>query len=204
VGARDRTDSGFPDADIPEQSREVRGLRSDEVPQTLAAELIPIVDEIRQLAVDLGANPYRVFLIHEQWPGPRRGQGDPVVISCREIVPPPKVSDMTATRMMLRSVGLTEEGSLLVSQISGHYTEDDLLGKTLDLQDPVKSRTGAGDVDFFWEVVENRPSNPAPVRRRYRPDGVPMLSRDGFQWKVPLVKAEPNRSRQGAFTRTAQ
>ena len=76
-----------------------------------------------------------------------------------------KVQDMAATTQVLQAMGLTEAGGLTVSQISLRFTEDDLMGKTQDLIDPEIRRTGLRNAEFFWEVVEARPTGPAPAPR---------------------------------------
>lgn len=191
--AADRTDNGNPVSELPELSGQVRPVQQTNT--TLASRLGPTVDRIRQLYTSFGIRPYRVFLVHMKWPGGQRGHGVPQELSRREILPTPRLLDMSGTTQVLRAFGLQEEGSVAIDQITPKYTEDDLLGKTPDLIDLEVPRSGPPDVDFFWEVVENRPSTPQPVRRRYVPNSVPCLVQDGFQWKITLTKQEYNRGR---------
>jgi hypothetical protein len=179
----------------------VRPLRPNEAATTFAAQMTPIVDELRQLATDFGIRPYRVFLVHIQWSGTRLGEGTPTEISRRELLPTPRVRDLGSTNEVLRSVGLAESGSLFVDQISAKYAEDDLMGRTPDLQDPAMPRTSTRNVDFFWEVQEFRPGQPPAVPRRYVPANAPTLKKDGFQWAVSLAKQDFDRSRQQTFDR---
>jgi hypothetical protein len=116
-----------------------------------------------------------------------------------EILPTPKVADMAATTVALQAMGLTEVGGLTVSQISLRYTEDDLTGKTPDLTDPEMPRTGLRNAEFFWEVVENRPTGPTPVPRRYVPADVPMRGNTG--WTIALIKQAGDRARGQTFNR---
>jgi hypothetical protein len=195
--ARDRTDSGMPLLEMPEVTGAVHPVPA-RMP-TLGTDLVTTVDDLRQLYTDFGLRPYRVFLVHVAWSGGRRGDGNPIELSRREILPTPRVLDMGSTSFALRSIGLTEEGGVVIEHVSPKYTEDDLLGRTPDLIDPAFPATGLANVEFFWEVAENRPSNPEPVRRRYVPSSTPMLTRDIFQWRVGLVKQDLNRDRRGGF-----
>lgn len=199
--ARDRTESGTPLLELPEVTGGVAPLPA--YSGNLSVALVPVVDSIRQLYTTFGLRPYRVFLVHEAWSGARIGEGTPLEISRREVLPTPKVLDMGGTSLTLRSVGLTEEGGITIEEVSAKYTEDDLLGKTPDLVDPALPSVGLSNVEFFWEVSENRPSTPAPVRRRYVPNATPMLTRDGFEWRVSLTKQDFNRDRYGSFDRRA-
>jgi len=195
--AEDRTrGAAAPSAEMPEASGQVRPLTSFEVPASLTSRLVPIVDRIRQLSTRFGARPYRVFLVHLQWPGTSIGLGEPQEISRREVLPTPRLRDLASTSEILRPFGLGEEGGVVIDQVSAKYAEDDLMGRTPDLVDPVLPRSGLSNREFFWEVVENRPTTPNPVPRRYIPNAAPTLSRDGFQWRVSLTKQDLDRSRQ--------
>ena len=199
--AADRTGSGDPNSELPAISGQLNAPQPYEVPQTLAGKLVSVVDRLRQIPAKFGIRPYRVFLVHIRWSGQRIGEGNPEEISRCEITPIPRVTEMSSTTEVLRSIGLTEEGTLSVDRISPRFTEDDLMGRTPDLQDPELPRTGLDNVEFRWEVAENRPSLPASVRRAYKPSAVPSLSRDGFQWKVLLVKTDYDAGRQGSLMR---
>ena len=169
--------------------------------RNLVYSIAPSIDVIRQIATDLGVRPYRVFMIHVQWTGARRGEGQPTEIARIEILPTPKVQDMAATTQVLQAMGLTEAGGLTVSQISLRFTEDDLMGKTQDLIDPEIRRTGLRNAEFFWEVVEARPTGPAPIPRRYVPADVPMRGSSG--WRITLTKQTGDRARGQTFNRTS-
>lgn len=194
---RDRVSSENEEAELNEAALRVRPLRGDEVNRTLTAGLVRHVDLIRQIATTLGTRPYRVFLIHLRWTGARRGQGVPEVISEREILPTPQVSDLTSLPELLQPTGRVEEGGLSVSEISARYSEDDLRGLTPDLIDPTNPRTLLPNVEFFWEVVEQRPNRPAPVRRRFTMGAAPVSSKDSLQWRVELTRQDYDRGRGG-------
>jgi hypothetical protein len=196
----DRTRNGSPAADLPARTRQVRPLGPGEIGNTLADKLSPMADKLRQIATKLGVRRYRVFMVHVMWSGAARGAGLPKEISRREILPTPKVSDMQATTNVLRQFGLTEEGGLVVDEISAAFTEDDLVGKTPDLVDPTMTRTGTQNAEFFWEVVEARNTYPLPTPRRYVPSDVPM--RRATCWRVSLTKVAGDRDRRQGFNKT--
>lgn len=196
---RDQTDT--PEADLPEMGHELDGPPRGLYRETLASDLVDIVDEIRQLNSEFGIRPYRVFMIHSQWTGGEVGVGQEQITSRIEILPTPRLKGMDSLSTIVDPTGLTEDGSVDVDQISARYTEDDLTGRTPDLNDPNLPRTSAGAVDFYWEVHENRGQTPNTVLRRFNPKGVPHLSRDGFQWRIALVKQDYDRGRNGETER---
>lgn len=196
--ANDRTNSGDPLAELPARAGELRAPRPQLEPTTLAGRLVPVVDRIRQLSATLGVSIYRVFMVHIYWTGRKRGEGDPVVISRREIEPMPRVRDMSSVRRVPQPTGLTEEGDIIIDRISARYTEDDLIGNTPDLLNPVVPRAKLRSVEFFYEVQENRNSGPRPVPARFSPPVTkPMLSRGGLEWRITLTRAGVDSSRRG-------
>jgi len=140
----------------------------------------------------------RVFMVHQAWTGDRVGVGEPIEISRTEILPTPRVLDMSGTVLSLAATGNTEDGTIAVDQISPKYAEDDLMGRTPDLLSPVHPRTSLDNIEFFWEVVEHRPNSPLPVRRRYVPTTVADSSPGKFQWKVTLTRQDYDRARDGS------
>lgn len=201
MGLPDRTAPVSISGELPELTQQVRPLRPNEVPNSFAVMLTKVADDIRQLNTTFGIRPYRVFLVHVQWSGAVRGSGQGIEIARRELLPTPRVKNMESLPEILRSTGLTEEGSITVDQISAKYSEDDLAGRTPDLQDPSKPITSAANVEFYWEVVENRVALPLAKRRRFTTNGVPELSRGGFQWSVSLIRQDVDRQRNGGNQR---
>ena len=199
--AGDRTQQNDPAAELPELAGMVRPLRPEEVRASLMGEISPIVDDLRQIAVDLGLRPYRVFIVHVLWTGVKVGDGNPVEISRREILPTPRIRDMSATTEVLSAFGRVEEGGIVIDRISAKYSEDDLTGKTPDLIDPAMTRTGKRNGEYFWEVQENRPGFPKTIPRRYVHAAVPTLMRGGSHWRIPLNKQNVDRSRNQTFDR---
>ncbi len=196
--ANDRTDSGDLPAAIQEMTGQLDAPSPAEAQGSLAYDLTSVVDDIRTIASDMGVRPYRVFMVHGVWSGAKRGEGTLQVNSRREITPVPRVRDMASVRRNLRSTGLTEEGDVVVDRISARYTEDDLIGLTPDLQSLTQPRTLRSNVEFWYEIEENRPSRPNPVPRRFSPPvSVPTLSRAGMSWSMALTKQDYNRGRTG-------
>jgi hypothetical protein len=168
---------------------------------TLAERLVETVDRIRQLNTSLGLRPYRVFLIHVQWSGAKIGLGQPKEISRREILPTPRVRDISSTSEVYTNMGRVEEGGVVIDEVSARFSEDDLMGKTSDLLDPAAPRSGQKNAEFFYEVVESRAIAPNPIPRRYTPSAVPTLNRGNCSWRIVLSKVMANRSRQQTFDR---
>ena len=157
--------------------------------KTLAESLGSTVDQIRQIATDLGVRPYRVWLVHWQWPR-KPGLGVPRETSRREILPTPRVMDLSGVPLSLASVGLTEMGGIKVDRISQRFSEDDLTGRTPDLRDPVRDATNREGSEFFYEVRETRTTVPPTKPRRFIPANVPMLRRSGMEWSIMLNRQE--------------
>lgn len=200
------SDRRQPDAigqSFPELTGEVHPIAPQDVSTTLAQDLVPVVDSIRQIASDMGLRPYRVFLVHIAWAGPTRGIGQAQEVSRREILPAPEVSDMSSTSRVLESVGMVEEGGLRLRKISAALTEDDLLGRTPDLLMPDGTRRDRRNVEFFYEVVQQRPGAATPAaRRRYVPDSAADLKPGQAGWSISLKKQQADRARDGSMSRS--
>lgn len=197
---QDRVPGGDFDADDQEVVGDLDSPRPAEAQESTAYDVTSIVDAARQLAVDVGVRPYRVFLVHVQWSGKTRGDGQAIVISEIEIVPAPRVRDLSSIRKSVGSTGDSEEGDLVIDRISARYSEDTLLGRTPDLQDPLQLQTSRRNAEFFWEVVEARPTRPNTARRRFSPPRALTLKRPGG-WRVTIVRQAGDRSRTGTTGR---
>lgn len=196
--ASDRTPQNAPENELPQLAGAVRPLRPDQLRQTLASKLVPVVDKIRQLNATFGTRPYRVFLVHVLWSGGRIGSGTPAEVSRREILPTPKVVDLSSTVEMISAFGRTEDGSVVVEEISDKFSEDDLMGGTPDLVDAANPNTGRSNAEFFWETQEQRNTSPVPVVRHYVPAGAP-TRKPPMGWRISLNKRDADRTRpQGA------
>jgi hypothetical protein len=158
---------------------------------TLCQKLIPLADGVRDLATQLGARPYRVFLVKTQWSEGERGLGIEEIIEETEILPVPKLSSMDGIALQLQSIGIDEIGTTKVSEISGRYTEDQLRGLGPGGEELPK------DQNFYWEIVFMRTDGEQP-RRRFLPRGVPDYKPTRIQWEVTLLRASRDRQRDGS------
>lgn len=198
----DRVPTGDVAAELTELSGRLRPPDPQAMPQTLAGKLVPLADKLRGLKARFGLRPYRVYLVHAVWTGPRRGVGHQQILSCVEILPVPRVRDISAVRRTLYATGLGEEGDIVVDEISTKYAEDDLVGRTPDLQDPEIPRTSRRDVEFWWEVHEARAVGAPTVIRRFSPPvTTPHRAADNMQWRVTLTRQAEDRGRNGGTDR---
>ena len=151
-----------------------------------------VADELRQLYTDLGLRPYRVFSVQEQWSGGKVGVGIPAVVAEVELLPTPLL-DQRPLRRKMNQGGFTEDGSVMLRQISPRLTEDEVA--LLCCGD----RTIPGR-ETYLEVRHDARDGSDVVRRRYTIQGVPAREAGKFQWQVRLIKANPDRDRNGALT----
>lgn len=157
---------------------------------TLARRLVPVADRLRNLNTRFGLRPYVVRQVRTRWSGGEQGVGAEVVEDECALLPTPKVESMDGLSEILQPIGLDENGSLRVTEISGSYSEDDLLG-LVDGKDPEEGQ------QIYYEI-EFMQANGAPsVRRRFTLAGAPVYKPDEFQWVVTLAKSISNRERNG-------
>ena len=157
---------------------------------TLARALVHCVDQVRDINTQLGLRPYVVRLVHTRWSSGERGAGVEQVISVVPITPIPKIETISALDVNYSSVGGQENGCLRVSQISGRYTEDQLLGRTYD-GNPIDE-----DTNFFYEI-EYRGGNGPQHMRRFYVSGAPQKSPGGVQWEIEIQRSNQDRLYDG-------
>lgn len=154
---------------------------------TMVGALRSQVDCIRDLNACLGARIHDVRLVRTRWSGGVRGRGVEEVISDEPILPAPLVRDLSGVRSYQSGVGAIERGSVVVSEISLRYTEDELQG----------NYPGGAPIppneNFYWEVVNISSGE----RRRFLPDGPPTPDPLKFEYRIRLTRAQENRSRSG-------
>lgn len=170
-------------------------LSQSKATRTLVRKLSPTVDRLRQIATNLGVRPYRVFLVRTRWTGEERGEGQESVISEREILPTPRVKQVSNLMRYLTEVGVGEQGELKVIDISTVCTEYQLTGKNDDGSDPVDTEA------FYWEVRGDAGMGPNPPRRRFTVTGVPYYNAGSVRWEVTLRKAQEDRSPATGYPR---
>ncbi len=164
-----------------ERSEGVAGARS------LAAQLGPIADRIRQdVAVGMGVRPYRVFMTTTRWTGEERGDGREEVVSCVELVPRPRVREVTNFQNLPFPAGVLERGVLRIDGISTSYREDDFEG----------GRGLGRNESFFWELVLDGRSGTREQRRRCRFLGASLHPGEA-QWVAYVERTDEDRDRDG-------
>ncbi len=167
--------------------------RPPEWAKTLLGELAMdgCLDELRELNSEFGLYPYRVFLVRTRWSGESRGEGTETVFYEEELLPPPKVDPVSSVNRQLLDIGVDEQGTLQVSEISPRYTEKELLGyNSLGGQIP-------DNETFYWEVVLMRGDAETKTRRRFLVQGVPSYDAAGLQWTARLTRAGTDREGSG-------
>lgn len=161
-------------------------------------ELQETVDELRQIATDLGVRPYRVFSVLIEWDGGAVGRGVARCVKEVEILPTPKVNETSGVQGEIRSAGLVERGSVTLSQVSGSYTEDQV--RSMFMLAPL-GPTAPGDglkpgQETFIEVrVDARDG--VTERRRFVVRGMPYRKAEAFEWRVSLMRQDMERARNG-------
>lgn len=197
-----------------------RPLPSPEAARSsLAHRFTRRADRIRQLNTRFGLRSRRVFLVWTRWTGKERGAGDEHEIARVELLPTPKVSDLTAVGRVPTAHGVWPDGTVFLDQVSaGAYTEDNLVGLRIPDQHaelsapratpgalidgtPAEPRTDPR-VDFFYELVEDgrgspRDGEPQATRKRFRLAATPGRAEGSLYWRLVLARATDDRDRLG-------
>lgn len=158
--------------------------------RSLVANLVGCVDAARSVAECLGTRPYQVMLVWTRWSGGERGDGVEEVAREEQISPTPVIDGSGGLQRTMSNFGVDETGQISLSEISGRYSEDYLLGLDKD------GNAVPQDQNFYWEV--RYPTPQGSLRRRYTVQTTPYFDALNVQWKVSLTKASENRFRDGA------
>jgi len=159
--------------------------------KSLARKLVNPVDKLRDLYTRLGTRPYRVRIIRTRWPSGRRGMGPEAVVHVLELLPTPKVVDLTSLSAELTAVGVNQRGTVQLQQISGRYTEDHLTGVDAD-----GNAVGPND-SLYYEIESFRPDGKPADLRRFALAAIPYYDATGFAWSVILDSSTDARDRDG-------
>lgn len=162
-------------------------MTAERLKHTLGRCLIPVVDAARDIRTQLGLKPYRVSLVRMKWSGGRRGIGEPLVVDTFEILPTPDATDLSSLADIVQTIGREEQGSIMLTKISGRYTEDQLRGFDRD------GTTIGADENVFWEIEFILGGE----RRRFVNSSPPSYNPKTFEWTMKLEKAIENRDRDG-------
>ena len=149
--------------------------------ETLLRSLEGDVDDLRQIATDLGARPYTYHSVKVQWSGGEVGRGEPSVISDIAILPTPQTSNVGAIDRTPESGGAAERGDIALTGVSPRFTEDeidDLCG--------VSNDDGAVEV-FIEQRIDQRDGSTR--RRRFILAKAPERRPTRLDWKITLRKA---------------
>lgn len=173
-----------------------RPLSAFQAKRSLANRFGRLADNVRQLATKLGIRPYRVFLVWSQYDGQVRGEGNESVIARVEVLPTPRVSELTSVQLALYGAGNLPTGTLRIDQISvAKWNEAQLMGRALPTD------TDAEHIpphyDFWYEIVEDGRGGNEPMRTRYRLLGVPFRNAGGVQWGVLVERQQDDATPNG-------
>lgn len=187
-------------------------LAPGQAQRTLAHRLAARVDRLRQFNTKFGIRSYRVFLVWSRWTGARRGEGREFELVRVEILPTPRVNDISGQVYRGWSAGVLPEGTLRITEISVHaFTSDNLTGRRIPAQYLEQAAVDHGAplrlrgselvddprVDFWWEVLEDGRGDDPSARQRYRRLGAPHRRETRFTWEVLLERASQESARTG-------
>lgn len=159
--------------------------------RSLGQRLVPVADQIRDLATKFGLRPYKVRLVRVRWSGGERGVGTPVAEHEEQILPTPLILDLTTMTAVVQPVGLDEVGLVGLAEVSGRYTEDQLRFLNPDGGPPGR------DEEVFYEVEFLRPDGLEGERRRFYLRTAPYYNPGRLQWMLRLERAHDDRQRNG-------
>jgi len=174
-----------------------RALPPGSAASTVLARIAPAIDRARQVATEIGARPYQVFLVWGTWGGRERGEGEFRERVRLQLLPNPLVETASFTRNPY-SAGVLPVGSVRISQISTSYTQPVLTGNALppgtqdfDLQDKRN--------EFFYELVQDdRSPTENPERARCRLLSGPVLMPTRVSWEMQLERSSEDRTNREA------
>ena len=158
---------------------------------SLGQTLIPVIDGVRDLLPRFGLRPYVLRVVKLRWSGPRRGMGQPYVECANDILPTPKVTDLSGMTEIATPVGLDEVGTVMVTQISGRFTDEFFRFASPDGKEPEPNE------EIFYEIEFPQVSGKPGDKRRFALRGAPMYYASKFYWQIRLERTRSDRAENG-------
>lgn len=157
---------------------------------SLAGQLRPVADSLRDLLTQFGLRPYKVSILRVRWTGLTRGEGQAQVVSELVLLPTPKVVSIENLEAVLSPIGVNETGTLELVQISTSYTEEQLRGLT------ARGEAIPANEEVLYEIEFQRLDGGGPLeKRRFTLASAPEYKPGAFQWAVRLERARGGRAR---------
>jgi hypothetical protein len=172
-------------------SRPFTSLNAQTIARSLARKFVPIADNLRDLYTKFGLRPYIVRIVRTRWTDAERGEGGEFVVKSLDLLPTPKVSDLSAINEILHPIGLDEVGGIVVTELSGRFTEEQLRGLDDD------GSEAARDEQVYWEIEFVRLDGREGERRRFQLSAAPYYNASTLQWSVKLERTHGERTRSG-------
>lgn len=157
-------------------------LLPNQAAQTLAHRFAGRADRLRQLNTKFGIRPYRVFLVWRSSQGQEYGTGNEQVERRVEILPAPKVKQNLTLTLM--SGGIVPMGSVVLTEVSAKFSENELTGKVVPDTNEV---TIPQPYEFHYEVVEDGRDGSIPKVGYYRPLANPTREAGNVHWTLTLA-----------------
>lgn len=163
---------------------------AQEYSNSLGRIMVGVADSLRDLFTVFGLRPYLVRLVRTRWTGGARNLGEESVINDPEqLLPTPLILDIMTLQPIVSAIGSTEMNAVMLTEVSGCYTEEQLRGIDSD-GTPIPP-----DQSFYYEVEFLRVDGQPGQKRRFNLNTVPEYAADSFQWRLKLERARPDRVR---------
>lgn len=161
---------------------------------TLVHRIGRIADNARGIATRLGARPFRVFMVWEQWSGGERGEGTVTTTTRIELLPTPKIENIDALVSPTTIAGTIPTGNIRIRDVSSYeYTQEVLSGTLM----PNQSDKIPDPYNFFYEVVEDDRHGVNPRRMSFRLTAPPALIATSAMYVLLLERISEDRNRAG-------
>jgi len=161
--------------------------------RTLGRKLIATADMLRDQFTRFGLRPFKMRVVRVRWSGGHRGVGTAVIECTQDILPTPRIMDMAGLTEIVHPIGLDEDGAIMVTEISGRFSDEDLRFARSD------GAPLGPDEEVWYEIEFPRTDGKPGDLRRFFLRAAPMYYADRFQWNLRLEKAHSDRARNGDY-----
>ena len=154
-----------------------------------------VAPRLMQFATKFGLRSKRVFLVWTKFSGRERGEGNERVIARVELLPTPKVLDMSMLTYNPFSAGVLPVGAQRVDKVAVTYTMDQLMGKAVPGYK--KGEEIPEPYDFYYEIQEDGRGDDPSMIQRFRIMGVPDRREGDCSWSLLLERTSEDPYRNG-------